>query len=109
MSSDKHSLMRKAKAKQTSKAQQCIHSPLAMGRHVECVQPSPGAQNPIPGIRDLGRKMPSLQTHPASSSPTLYAEHDVICSGIPLWSGGVSCPGCPLPIICAPAVSLLEG
>ena len=47
------------------------------------------------------------QRLPASFSPILYTEHDVIWYGISLWPVWVSCPGCvPSQRLVPPAYSL---
>ena len=44
--------------------------------------------------RLMPSQFPSSGRAPANSSPSLYAEQDVLWYGIALWPVGVSCPGC---------------
>ena len=94
MGCDKDSLIGKAKATHSSKAKQGIHLPLPIGRQVFSHLQESRAPSRVNGY--LGRQNTMI---PNVSSflllpPALHAEHDVIWSGISLWSAGDSCPGC---------------
>ena len=57
-----------------------------------------------------GEKRHDSEHPPFLLPPALYAEHVVIRCGIPLWSHGVSCPGCvPSRLLVAPQPSLCWG
>ena len=106
---DKDSLIGKAKAMHTSKAKQGIHSLLPMGRQVFCcLQESRAPSRAMVTWED---KCHHLNVLPLpSSSPALYAEHDVIQCGMSLWSVGVSCPrGGPSSLLVPPPACSLVG
>lgn len=71
------------------------------------VQPCPGKQSSITPNSYLGGENPN--THPLpSSSPALYTEYDITCSGIPLGQLGAAVPAVSLSsFLCTP--SLLAG
>ena len=87
---DKDSLIGKAKAAHTSKANQGIHSPLPIGRQAFSHLQESGAP---PCVMVTWEDKCHHSKH-SSLPPALYAEHDVIWCGIILQSVGVSCPGC---------------
>ena len=90
---DKDSLIGKAKATHTSKAKQGIHSLLPVGRQVFSHLQESRAPSLLMATWETNAITPNILPFLLLHS-ALYAEHDVLWSGISLGSVGDSCPSC---------------